>query len=196
VDAVTRRCFMRVSAAGALAASGCLHAQTQPGEEVAMAQSDPNSAQAPKLKYVTYCGLYCGLCANLARIPKQARTLQDTMQKEGYEFFGKYAVEGFDSFWKALDHLSQLDRRHPGCRSGACGDPECKIRACAKAKGIDVCSACRDFPCKLIEPLAQRYPTLMADARRQQKVGVDQWIREQDARAATGFCYADIRCSD
>ena len=34
-------------------------------------------AKVPKekdnLKFVTYCGLYCGLCANRGRIPEQAK---------------------------------------------------------------------------------------------------------------------------
>jgi len=36
-----------------------------------------------KLEQVTYCGLYCGLCAQRNRIPQRARALRETMHKEG-----------------------------------------------------------------------------------------------------------------
>jgi hypothetical protein len=158
-----------------------------------MAEPNADSKETPKLKYVTYCGLYCRLCANMARIPKQARALRETLTKEGYEHFGKDEIEGFEPFWKALERFGQMDKTCAGCRSGECGDPRCEIRKCAKAKGVEVCSACPDFPCKHIEGLAERYPTLIADAKRQRKVGLDRWIQEQEDRIKTGFSYADIR---
>ena len=64
------------------------------------------------LELVTYCGLYCELCAGRARIPRRA---------------------------------------------------------------------------------AARYSTLIADNRRLQAVGLDQWLDEQQERAGRGFVYADIR---
>ena len=33
-----------------------------------------------ELKYVTYCGLYCRLCANLARIPQPSAALRETLR--------------------------------------------------------------------------------------------------------------------
>ena len=158
-----------------------------------MAQPDTKTEGTARLKYVTYCGLYCGLCANMARIPKQAHALRETLVKEGYEYFGKDSIEGFEPFWKALERLSRMDESCPGCRSEQCGDPGCRISKCAKAKGMEVCSACPKFPCKHFQGLAERYPNLIADAKRQQKVGLDQWIEEQERRIKTGFSYADIR---
>lgn len=38
-----------------------------------------------------------------------------------------------------------------------------------------------------------KYPPFLADAHRLQQVGVERWIAAQEARAATGFAYADIR---
>ena len=37
----------------------------------------------PDLKHVTYCGLYCGLCAQCYRIPQRALALREAMSKEG-----------------------------------------------------------------------------------------------------------------
>lgn len=143
------------------------------------------------LKYVTYCGLYCKLCAQMGRIPQQARSLRETMAKEGYEFFGPL-TPNFPDFWKFLDRLSRSDETGPGCRGG-CGYPECKIRKCARERGIDLCSSCPEYPCPHIQQLAKRYPTLIADGMRQREIGVDRWIAEQEDRCTSGFVYADIR---
>ena len=37
------------------------------------------------------------------------------------------------------------------------------------------------------------YPTLIADNRRLQAVGLEQWLSEQQGRAQRGVVYADIR---
>lgn len=41
--------------------------------------------------------------------------------------------------------------------------------------------------------MLRNYPAYLADTHRMQQVGLERWIAEQEARAATGFAYADIR---
>ena len=142
--------------------------------------------------YVTYCGLYCKLCANLARIPQQSSALRETLRKEGWEYFGQYCVSGFKDFWTALEELSRSDKTCKGCRGG-CGDPDCSIRKCAQEREMELCSSCTEYPCERIADLAKRYPNLISDGRRQKETGLDQWIQEQEDRCNSGFCYADIR---
>jgi len=144
------------------------------------------------LTYVTYCGLYCKLCANLARIPQQSSALHETLRKEGWEYFGQYCVSGFKDFWTALTELSRSDETCKGCRGG-CGDPDCSIRKCAQEREMELCSSCTEYPCERIADLARRYPNLVYDGRRQKETGLDQWIQEQEDRCNSGFCYADIR---
>lgn len=144
------------------------------------------------LKYVTYCGLYCRLCAHLARVPQQSAALRETLQKEGWEYWGASVVPGFKEFWTALEQLSQTDKTCTGCRGG-CGNPECGIRQCAREKKVEVCSSCAEYPCAHIERLARRYPNLISDGRRQAQIGLAPWVEEQEQRRRTGFCYADIR---
>ena len=146
----------------------------------------------PDLTHVTYCGLYCKLCATLARIPQQSSALQETLRKEGWEYFGQYCLPAFKEFWAALEQLSRSDKAPKGCRGG-CGDPDCAIRKCARQRKMELCSSCTEYPCQLITNLAQRYPNLIHDGRRQQQIGLDKWIHEQDDRCNSGFCYADIR---
>ena len=144
------------------------------------------------LTYVTYCGLYCGLCDDLARIPQQAAALYKTLRQGGWEDFGPCCVPGFHEFWRVLADLCRLGETCRGCRGG-CGNPDCRIRACARERNRDLCSSCAEYPCERIAELARRYPNLVADGRRQQEIGVERWIREQEERRKAGFCYADIR---
>jgi hypothetical protein len=144
------------------------------------------------LRLVTYCGLYCGLCAQRGRIPRQAHALRESMAKEGYEFWGK-ELPGFTEFWSFLERLCDPDKAHPSCRQGG-GPPFCSIRKCARGRGIELCPDCADYPCERLRALERGYPTLISDGRRMKEIGIVQWIAEQEERARVGFAYVDIRC--
>jgi hypothetical protein len=144
------------------------------------------------MEFATYGGLYCKLCAERARIPLQAAQLREAMVEEGWPFWGP-TVPGFTEFWVFLESL-QANRGCPGCRAGG-GYPECQIRSCARQRGLDLCCHCPDFACEHIERLAARYPTLIADNRRLQAVGLEQWLADQEERVRRGVVYADIRYS-
>jgi len=150
------------------------------------------SKQDP-LFLVTYCGLYCGLCANRNRIPQQASQLRETLHQEGFDDFYQYVPEmkeEFPPFWKFLQNLEKLDCT---CRTGKGGPPNCEIRNCAKQGNITVCPECKEYPCQHIQELAEHYPSLIQDGKRLQRIGIEKWISEQEQRAKRGFCYADLR---
>ena len=130
-------------------------------------------------------------------MPAQARALKQTMWNGGWDSLGR-EVRDFEEFWRFLSRIADPDKSCPGCRTpGAppfCGGPEsCDIRQCAQKRKIDLCVNCRDWPCPRIERLGRNYVTLIADGKRLKKIGLDKWLKEQDARAKTGFCYVDIR---
>lgn len=144
------------------------------------------------LELVTYCGLYCGLCAQRGRIPRQANTLRESMSREGYEFWGP-GIQGFKEFWEFLQALCEPEKACPGCRQGG-GPPFCTIRKCARERGVDICVECAEYPCHRVQAIAKGYPTLLADGKRMQELGIEAWVKEQEERAKTGFAYVDIRC--
>jgi hypothetical protein len=146
----------------------------------------------PDLEQVTYCGLYCGLCAARSRIPQRSRDLRDAMQKEGWNLWGA-DIPGFTGFWEFLGGLAEGESGC-SCRGKDCGPPFCGIRKCARSRGVEVCAFCPDFPCHRIEGLAKGYVMLMADAARMREIGIEAWIAEQEVRRAAGVVYADIRC--
>jgi hypothetical protein len=145
-----------------------------------------------ELKFVTYCGLYCGLCAQRSRIPREANRLKESMVKEGYEFWGK-ELPKFKDFWTFLTDLSNPEKSCPGCRQDG-GPPFCSIRKCARKSKLDVCVFCKEYPCKRLLGIAKGYPTLIADGKRMKEIGVEVWVKEQEERSKTGFAYVDIRC--
>jgi hypothetical protein len=60
----------------------------------------------------------------------------------------------------------------------------CATLDCVKARGVELCSDCKDFPCTLLAPLADqasRYPHNMKlfNLCRIKKVGIDRWIAEE-----------------
>jgi hypothetical protein len=112
------------------------------------------------------------------------------MAEEGWPEWGA-EIPGFAEFWGFLEGL-QDNGGCPGCRAGG-GPLHCQIRACVKGRGLELCSQCADFPCSRIEALGAIYPTLIADNRRLQLVGLEQWLAEQEERARRGVVYADIR---
>jgi hypothetical protein len=147
-----------------------------------------NMTDSPDLTFIAYCGLYCKLCTNIGRIPKQASALLATMEKDGWDIWGdRELLEKL----RGVSKIGGPDFK--GCRGGACGNPDCEIRKCAEKRNIEVCSSCGDYPCKNINALARRYPNLIADGTRQKEIGLTKWIEEMETRCKTGFCYADIR---
>ncbi|MDY7042301.1 MAG: DUF3795 domain-containing protein [Chloroflexota bacterium] len=143
-----------------------------------------------KLKFVTYCGLFCGLCAGRGRIPERAAALQEAMDEEGWPHWGA-SIPGFAEFWRFLEDL-QAGGGCPGCRAGG-GPPDCQIRNCAQQRKLELCAQCSDFPCRRLEALGTVYPTLLADNRRLQAVGLERWLSEQEERVRRGVVYADLR---
>jgi len=144
------------------------------------------------LRLVGYCGLYCGLCAHRNRIPQHAKLLRETLHEEGMDSWYEYypsMKDTFPTFWKFLGSLVKMDCT---CRTGG-GPSDCKIRICAKEKGVDACPFCAEYPCSLIESLAEHYVMVIQDGKRLQKIGLKAWVREQEARAKRGVVYADTR---
>lgn len=153
-----------------------------------------NKTESEDMKYMTYCGLYCGLCSSRNRIPKQAQALQDSMVRDGYDQWGEDYLPNFKAFWMFLNERCDPDKCCPGCRQGG-GYPGCEVRKCAQQRNVDICVHCDDYPCKHVSEFGKIYPTLIADGQRLKEIGMERWIQEQKKRAETGFVYSDIRNS-
>jgi len=137
------------------------------------------------------CGLYCGICAERAVLPRMSRDLLKLVHDEGYDdhFRDIPSIrDHYPSFVKVLEGLSQLDCR---CRAG--GDDGCPIRTCADRKGIRVCMECDEFPCAKWLALSEFHPMLVLDAEMYRKEGRERWLDVQRQRAAKGFHYGMVK---
>jgi hypothetical protein len=84
-----------------------------------------------------YCGYNCHLCAARSDDREVRQKLVDGWRK----FFGheNYTVENV---------------RCDGCLGdGRLADKECKVRPCAREKGVESCAHCDEFPCDKLRPL-------------------------------------------
>ncbi len=68
----------------------------------------------------------------------------------------------------------------------------CATLDCVKAKGLNLCCDCDDFPCALLAPLADKagfYPHNMKlyNLCRIHKVGLEQWIEHEAAQIRQGY---------
>lgn len=138
-------------------------------------------------RYICYCGLYCENCVVRAKINPAAKVLYHEMKAAGFEGIIQY-IPGGDGFWPFLKDMAE-NGTCTSCLDGS-GDPGCKIRICAREKGVEMCAFCDDYPCEHITAL-RTYPTLMSDNALLREKGMDAWAKLQDERRAGGYTYAD-----
>lgn len=126
------------------------------------------------------CGLYCGACSLYrARHDENPERLEELL--------------------KALSERWQVPRDElncDGCLAGGRLTPycrDCKIKKCAAEKeGVTRCAGCPDFPCQTITAFnndgVRHHAEVLDNIRRQQKVGVTEWLEEQFERWRCQFC--------
>lgn len=136
--------------------------------------------------YFAYCGLYCKMCSLVATMPPLAKQLHESMKDDGWEHYGTDVFPEFEAFWSVLQKISKLDETSPLCQGG-CGDPDCQMRVCAVAKGLEACAFCDEYPCKHMEELYSCYPYIHKNNARIKEIGLDAWLVEQDELAAQGM---------
>ena len=137
-------------------------------------------------KYICYCGLYCENCAVKVKVEPASKVLYEEMKKAGFEDIINMIPNG-DTFWSFLKSMA-VDGVCISCKEGS-GNPGCKVRICAKEKGVEVCALCDSYPCELFERYFEGYPILESDNAVMREQGPDVWSKLQDERQAQGFTY-------
>jgi hypothetical protein len=115
------------------------------------------------------CGLYCGACYHYRASFSEGKHLLEEAARQGKNVDG-YTCDGCRS-----DKLYM----QPGCA-------QCQIRACARAKGIDHCGLCAEFPCQRLEDFQHDGRAHHIDVLEQlielTEFGKDEWLLQQEAR--------------
>ena len=137
-------------------------------------------------EYTCYCGLYCENCAVKVKVEPASKILYEEMKKAGFEDIIHFIPDG-GTFWPFLKSMA-VDGVCISCKEGS-GNPGCKVRICAKEKGIEMCALCDSYPCALFERYFEGYPMLKSDNSILREKGLEVWSKLQDERQARGFSY-------
>jgi hypothetical protein len=146
---------------------------------------------------IGYCGLYCRACGiKQGKIKTAVENLQNTIKAYGFDAFADQlanwepAFKHHKEFGQVLEAYKKLFGECPNCITGG-GDPECKIRPCAKAKGYTTCAECAEIEtCQHLEQWRKR-PDFNQRIQRIKQVGATKYAEEIENKVKTGYCYLD-----
>jgi hypothetical protein len=125
------------------------------------------------------CGLYCGACFHYRASLPEGQHLLDAAREQGRD------MQGFTC---------------SGCRSNVhymspiCA--QCKIRACADARGLLHCGLCPELPCEMLTAFQfdgrLHHLDILEQFEALLDIGPDPWLVEQEARwkCACGASYS------
>lgn len=112
------------------------------------------------------CGLDCRRClarqgGDIQRLSDELRDRLGNFATYAERFSGMNPVfTGYPQFAVLLEHLAGA--ACGGCRTGGCLLSTCRVHPCVKARGVDYCHECPEFPCAdhgLPPQLAERWKT-------------------------------------
>jgi hypothetical protein len=104
------------------------------------------------LQELAPCGLNCRKCmgykeGDIKKTSEELRRLLGSFDGYAKRFSTFLPVfQDYPAFKDLLAFFTQADCR--GCREGDCKFPNCTVPACSRAKGLDFCFQCDDFPCQ------------------------------------------------
>lgn len=129
-----------------------------------------------------YCGLFCGDCAgHSGDIAEAATALACVLDASRFDRTARALfaeqVGDYDAFLDTLAFLSQL-RCPTICRERAAGETDCRIRACAIARGFYACHECDQFEtCSELQRLEDLHgDSCVRNLRAIREMGLDAWL--------------------
>jgi len=145
-----------------------------------------------RVNLVAPCGLYCGACSTYVARKRGDEEALDTMAKRITEHLGVMIKPEDDLICN-------------GCLSSqvAVFCRRCALRACAIEKKVTYCVQCSDFPCQILTDFNNdgrpHHSEVLANVRRQQEIGINAWLDEQEKRWRCPDCgcvigWYDIKC--
>ncbi len=114
--------------------------------------------------FVGYCGLYCNACGiRQGKIRNAVENLHGIIASYGFDKhlpeLSKYepSFKHYNEFEEVLNGLVKLFGNCPGCLQDG-GDPNCKVRACAKERNYRTCTECNEADnCGKLAPYREYY---------------------------------------
>jgi hypothetical protein len=137
-------------------------------------------------KFACYCGLNCETCPVKVKVEPAAKVLYEEMNKLGFENIMPFFADS-EKFWTFLKGMS-TEGVCISCKAGS-GNPDCKVRLCAKEKNVEMCALCESYPCDHFTGFFENYPMLKNDNLILREKGWETWEKHQDERQAKGFAF-------
>ena len=134
---------------------------------------------------ISYCGIYCGDCFSYkGRIADLARDLRKELRQSKFDRHAEFLSD--ISFFKALKDYGECYevlgimlkfRCKKACRGGG-GPPFCKIRKCARKKGLVGCWECDEFEtCEKLDFLKPGHGDAhLKNQRKIRKQGIEKFL--------------------
>ncbi len=122
-----------------------------------MAETDPADL-------VGYCGLFCNACGiRQGKIKTAVNNLRDIIVVYGFDKLMPELAEWepsfrhYNEFNQMMDGLVKMFGSCPSCLQGG-GDPNCRLRSCAKQKSYRTCAECSEAEaCEKLAPYREGY---------------------------------------
>ena len=97
----------------------------------------------------------------------------------------------YKEFEQVMSSLIKLFGDCPGCLQGG-GDPNCKVRSCAKQKGHRTCAECAENePCKPLAPYREGYKGLAPALQDIKHKSLKKYAEEVQIKIAKGHSYLE-----
>jgi hypothetical protein len=142
---------------------------------------------------VGYCGLYCNACSiRQGKIKAAVNNLRDIIA--AYQFdkimpdLANYdpCFKQYDGFKQVMDGFVRVFGDCSGCVQGG-GDPNCKVRSCAKLKGYRTCAECAEAKaCRKLDP-CRMY--LEHGLQSIEKNGIKSYAGKMQKKVDQGYSY-------
>ncbi len=131
------------------------------------------------------CGLHCGKCFAFKEGDIGLHSQQLKYFLGDFKIYAERFVDLLDEkiFEKYSDFKEMLDYlalpQCGGCRIDTCKLFKCcKVRDCAKSKGVDFCFECLDFPCENTGFDKHLHDRSITINKRIKEIGIEQYYQE------------------
>ena len=148
--------------------------------------------------FVGYCGLYCNACGiRQEKIKNAVNNLRGIIAHYGFDKMmpelAKWepSFKHYSEFNQVMDGLVKMFGDCPGCLQGG-GDPNCKVRKCAKEKNYRTCAECDEAEtCEPLAPYRKGYKGLTPAFKSIKQNGVTRYAEEMQKKVNEGYSYVE-----
>jgi len=142
---------------------------------------------------VGYCGLYCDACRIRQGIIKEAvNGLRDILDSYGFDKImpglanWEPSFKHYDEFKQVMDGLVKMFGYCAGCFENG-GDPNCKVRLCARQKGYRTCTECEESQsCQKLKPYRKYFDPALQSIKEN---GVKGYAGKMQKKVDEGYSY-------